>query len=167
MTLAREAGFWGMVLGAAGTAGLGTVRSCHQWGGSHYCSTDSPSGRVIAIGSLVGLYGGLTLGGVVGANTHMSVERVRLATLGGYAGALIGGIGGLSVYDGDRALGFLAAGAALGLGLSFAAASGVEAAASGQVDDDEDLQSFVPTLMPVVDSRGRMIPAFGIGGPMF
>jgi hypothetical protein len=160
MTLAREFGFWGMVLGAAGTTGFGRSRSCDDYYG--HCSNDSPSGRVIAIAALLGLYGGLGLGGVVGTNFPVSVERARVTTLGGYAGALLGGIAGIRAYDDERGLAVLAVGAALGLSLTYVATSGMDVSTTAAANNDTEASSVVPTLMPTIERSGKPGVAWGV-----
>ena len=154
MTLAREAGFWGATLAMTGTAGFWAGRSCDH---ADHCSRQSPSGRVVGIAGLLGLYGGLAAGGLIGSEWDVSVERARLTTLGGYVGALMGGIVGLVRYDGYQALAPVTIGAALGLGAGFLLSAGEDSGPTAS-----DANTFVPTLLPIVDGAGKPGIAWGV-----
>ena len=86
--LVRDAGFWGLVLGTAGTLGFGGDTETF----GDFESYRQPSSRKIAVAGLAGLYGGLACGALAASQSEVSLERVRVATWGGYGGALVGAL---------------------------------------------------------------------------
>jgi len=74
--LVRDAGFWGLVLALTGTGAV----------------DPNVGGPEIASAGLIGLYGGLGLGWLAAAHSEVTLERTRVTTWGGYAGAIAGAL---------------------------------------------------------------------------
>jgi hypothetical protein len=168
MQLVRDAGFWGLVLGTTGMLAFGgkTVTDS-TFGGSFY---QGPSDRKVFTSSLLGLYGGLGLGVIAAANSEVSLERVRVATWGGYGGAVIGLLLGASSDNSDKGLWTgITIGALGGLVITFLATSSLD----GIPPEDVALRAprrrdrFAPALLSVTDAEGRPHPTLGIAGTLF
>jgi len=167
--LVRDAGFWGMVLGTTGMLAFGGKTIDSGYGFSTY---QNPSDRKLFTMSLIGLYGGLGLGTIAAVNSEVSLERVRVATWGGYGGAVIGLLLGASASSsGDKGLWTgITIGAATGLLITFLATSGLDGIPpedATAVRAPRRSPRFTPTFMPVADSTGRAHPSLGIAGVMF
>jgi hypothetical protein len=171
--LVRDAGFWGLVLGTT---------SMLAWGGSTtnqygYTSYRQPSDKKLFTSSLLGLYGGLALGTIGAMASEVSLERVRVATWGGYGGAVLGLLLGSSADTEAGVWTGISIGAASGLVLTFLATGGLD----GIPPDEAQVavrarqrprltpswRSIAPTLLPVADANGGAHTAFGITGPLF
>jgi hypothetical protein len=162
--LVRDAGFWGLVLGTTGMLGFGGSTTT-QYGYSQY---QDPSNRKIFTSSLLGLWGGLGLGALAAANSEVSLERVRVATWGGYGGAVLGVLLGASAADNSTKgvwMG-ITVGALAGLVITFAATSSLDGIPPEDValraPRRKDLVS--PALLSVTDADGRPHTAFGFVG---
>jgi hypothetical protein len=168
MQLARDAGFWGMVLATTGTLWLGGETISTGFGGSFY---QAPSNRKIFTGSLLGLYGGLGLGTIAALNSEVSLERVRVSTWGGYGGAVLGLLfGGVSADTDAGWWGGVTLGALAGLAITFAATSGLDGIPPEDVAlraRRRPLSRLTPTLTAIKDVEGRARPAFGIAALSF
>jgi hypothetical protein len=166
--LARDAGFWGLVLGTTGMLAFGgkTVTAT-GFGGSFY---QGPSDRKVFTSSLLGLYGGLGLGIIGAANSEVSLERVRVTTWGGYGGAVIGMLLGIGSADNDSDVWKgITIGSAAGLIITFLASGSLDG-----IPADDTVASvrrkpsrFTPTLLPVAGADGRAHPALGLTGLTF
>jgi hypothetical protein len=167
--LVRDAGFWGLVLGTTGMLAFGgkTVTD-PTFGSSLY---QGPSDRKVFTSSLLGLYGGLGLGVIAAANSEVSLERVRVATWGGYGGAVLGLLLGASSSSGsNKGLWTgITIGAAVGLVITFLATSSLDGIPPEDVALREPRRRdrFAPALLSVTDSEGRPHPTFGIAGTLF
>jgi hypothetical protein len=140
--LVRDAGFWGAVWGI--TTAL--------------ASSDSRTDRSVGIAGMVGLYGGLGLGLLAANTTDVSLERVRVTTWGGYGGAIIGVLTAAASESSAReAFGFFAAGSALGVVLTFALTSSIDAPPVNATFGERpvSLRYLEPALLPLVDREGR------------
>ncbi|HEY7374396.1 MAG TPA: hypothetical protein VIF57_19690 [Polyangia bacterium] len=162
--LVRDAGFWGLVLGTTGMLAFGGGTIQTLGGYSYY---QSPSDRKVFTSSLLGLYGGLGLGALAAANSEISLERVRVATWGGYGGAVIGLLLGASADNSDKgAWRGVTVGALAGLVITFAATSALD----GIPTEDVALRAprlrdrIAPTLLSVTDADGRPRTTLGLGG---
>jgi hypothetical protein len=135
--LVRDAGFWGLVLGVATTVGV----------------TDSrPHAAVAGLG---GLYGGMALGLLAAAHSEVSLERVRIATWGGYAGALLGGLAATAARAPQRATALtIATGSGVGLLVTFLATRGADQL-PGVPLARTSWRSLEPTALSVVDAQGH------------
>jgi hypothetical protein len=151
--LTRDAGFWGMALTLAATAALADR---HGW-------IDGPT---YGAAGLAGLGGGLLLGAVAAANSEVTLERVRVTTLGGYLGAILGVMVVFATQSADQPWGGAAGGAAIGLVGMFLATSSYDrpggretatSAASGAAP-----LSLAPSVTGVRDRSGRMVPALSL-----
>ncbi|MHB8872869.1 MAG: hypothetical protein ACYC8T_04215 [Myxococcaceae bacterium] len=141
--LVRDAGFWGMALGAGLAMGFGGEFSSN-WGRTWY---RPPPVQVVAASALVGLYGGIGLGILAAANSSVSLERVRVATWGGYGGAVLGALlstafqgsgGGAAPYNGA------VIGAFCGLALTFTLSDRLDV-----LPEDVPITArFSPSLLP-------------------
>jgi hypothetical protein len=140
--LVRDAGFWGAVWGV--TTALAT--------------SDTQSDRSVGIGGMIGLYGGLGLGLLVASNTNISLERVRVSTWGGYGGAILGVLIAAADNSSGRSVpGYVGLGSALGVLVTFAATSAIDAAPANATFDRPaaSLRYLEPALLPVVDRAGH------------
>jgi hypothetical protein len=165
--LVRDAGFWGLVLGTTGMLAFGGSTLQSPGGYSFY---QGPSDRKVFTSSLLGLYGGLGLGAIAAANSEISLERVRVATWGGYGGAVIGLLLGASAGSSDNsdkgAWRGITVGALAGLVITFAATSALD----GIPNEDVALRAprlrdrIAPTLLSVTDADGRPRTTLGLGG---
>jgi hypothetical protein len=164
--LVRDAGFWGLVLGTTGMLAFGGNTLQGSGGYSFY---QGPSDRKVFTSSLLGLYGGLGLGAIAAANTEISLERVRVATWGGYGGAVIGLLLGASADNSSSDRGAwrgITVGALAGLVITFAATSALD----GIPAEDVALRAprlrdrIAPTLLSVTDADGRPRTTLGVGG---
>jgi hypothetical protein len=75
---------------------------------------------------LLGLGSGLGLGLLAANTTEVSLERVRVSTWGGYGGAVLGALLGVSAADQDKEAGLykgITIGALTGLVITFVASS--------------------------------------------
>jgi hypothetical protein len=165
--LVRDAGFWGLALSTLGMLGFGGSTSS-----TPYYDRDGyalPSGRKVAVAGLVGLYGGLGLGLLGAATSEVSLERVRVATWGGYGGGVVGALMGLGANDGreqDLYRG-AAIGALAGLVITFLATSSLD----GIPNEEPVRQSWrgriTPMMVQVAGSDGRLHPGLGLGATLF
>jgi hypothetical protein len=158
--LVRDAGFWGLVLGTLGT--LGFAGDTETFGS--FESYREPTGRTIALGGLAGLYGGLAAGALAASQSEVSLERVRVATWGGYGGALIGGLmmSGNNRDDRDVYRG-IAVGALVGVTAAFALSYKLDG-----IPADTPLagRRLIPTVASVTTADGGQAPAFGLMGAL-
>lgn len=160
--LVRDAGFWGMVLGTTGVLGFGG-RTRSESGFEIY---EGPSGRMVAGVALSGLFGGLALGTLGAMNSEVSLERVRVATWGGYAGAVFGALLGASsdergVYRG------VGIGALLGLTITFFATHGLDGIPAEDAPRRSAVSRLTPSLVPIVQANGAPSLGLGLTGLMF
>ncbi len=164
--LVRDAGYWGLVLGTAGTMAFGGSTVSF---GAGFESYQSPSARAVAGMGMVGMYGGLGLGILAATQSEVSLERVRVTTWGGYGGGVLGTLMGLgldsnseeSVYRG------LTIGALAGLIITFASTGSLD----GIPADDAPARRaagprLTPTLLPMAGANGRSLPMFGFAGAL-
>lgn len=165
--LVRDAGFWGLVLATTGTLAWGGSTGDY---GNGYTYHRDPSSRRVAVAGAVGLYGGLGLGILAAANSEVSLERVRVATWGGYGGALLGlilGASGRGSNDRDVWSGVTIGGAA-GLILTFVTTSvldGIPAETTTVARASRG--ALAPAIVPVTDASGRRSTAtWGIAGTL-
>ena len=156
--LVRDAGFWGLVLGTAGTLGF-AARPQGEFG-----FQEEPEARTIALGGLAGLYGGLALGALAASQSEVSLERVRVSTWGGYGGALVGALLA-STSDNDERDIFrgIAVGGLLGVALSFVLSYKLDG-----IPADTPLagRRLFPTVASVPTADGGQAPAFGLMGAL-
>jgi hypothetical protein len=164
--LVRDAGFWGLILSVTAMEGFGGKTQSY----GSYSSFTAPTGRSVAGAGLAGLYGGLGLG-LLGAHfSDVSLERVRVATWGGYGGAVIGLLfgaaassnGGSNTANLYKGLCFGALG---GLAITFVATSAIDGIPP---DEPPPQHAAAPRLSPVMleiaGRDGQSHPAFGVGG---
>jgi hypothetical protein len=147
--LVRDCGFWGAVWGVSAA----------------FASSPSASERSVGIGGMVGLYGGLGLGLLAASTTNISLERVRVTTWGGYGGAIIGGLIAAANSSSQReTFGMVAGGSALGVIVTFASTSSIDAmpANASYGDRPVSLRYLEPALLPVVDRAGRTRAQAGV-----
>ena len=175
MQLVRDAGFWGLVLGTTGMLAFGgnTVNAGST--GFSYSYYQGPSDRKLFTSSLIGLTGGLALGTIGAVNSEVSLERVRVATWGGYGGAVIGLLLGAS--DGSEASTWqgITIGALAGLLVTFIASSSLDGIPPEEVALRAprrarllpDWRQMAPTLLPLADATGQSRTAFGVTGTLF
>lgn len=155
--LVRDAGFWGLVLGVSGT--LGFAGTTHEFG-----FYQQPPGRTVALGGLGGLYGGLALGALAASQSEVSLERVRVATWGGYGGALLGGLlSTASDHDERDAYRGVAVGGLLGVTLAFVLSYKLDG-----IPAEMPLagRRVFPTVASVRTADGGQAPAFGLMGAL-
>ena len=162
--LVRDAGFWGLVLSMTGTLALGT----HTYGGGDYYGETGPSTREVAVAGLVGLYGGLGLGLLVAAHSEVSLERVRVATWGGYGGAVLGALIGASTRDNGRGVwGGITIGSLMGLAITLVATSGMDGIPPETTPVASGPRSWAPVVTASASPTGPRVPVFGFGGNLF
>jgi hypothetical protein len=143
--LVRDAGFWGLVLSFTTALAI-----------------DDVSTRSAGVAGLLGLYGGLGLGVIAASRTEVSLERVRVATWGGYGGALIGGLIAIAGEATEKGVfSGIAGGAAAGLLITFLGAGGVDAPPDN-ARFEENVSYLEPALLPYVARNGRTEPKLGI-----
>ena len=155
--LVRDAGFWGLALATTGTLAFGgdTV----DYGGG-FTSYQTPSTRKISGAALLGLFGGLGLGMLTASHTEISLERVRVTTWGGYGGALLGTLMGVSSNGGDRdAWAGLTIGALVGLTVTFISTGSLD----GIPPENPQVtaMNWSPSLLPVRDATGHTSATLG------
>jgi hypothetical protein len=143
--LVRDAGFWGLVLSF-----------------STSLAVNPESSRAAGVAGLMGLYGGLGLGLIAASASEVSLERVRVATWGGYGGALIGGLLGIAGGSEENTFKGVAVGAALGLAVAFIGARSLDNAPDNAEFEGASLHYLEPTLVPVVTREGRSEPLLGL-----
>ena len=152
--LVRDLGFW-----------------CGVWGVTGALSAEFPTDRSVGVAGLIGLYGGLGLGLLVARTTNVSLERVRVSTWGGYGGAIVGGLIGLTSGSAERGpsgssiSAGVAVGSGLGLLITFLATSSIDnVPADAQFQDPRSatLRYLQPALLPVVERDGRTRPRPGL-----
>ena len=116
------------------------------------------------MGGLAGLYGGLAAGALAASQSEVSLERVRVATWGGYGGALIGGLmmSGNNRDDRDVYRG-IAVGALVGVTAAFALSYKLDG-----IPADTPLagRRLIPTVASVTTADGGQAPAFGLMGAL-
>ena len=155
--LVRDAGFWGLVLGTAGT--LGFAGTTGEFG-----FYEEPPGRTIAMGGLAGLYGGLALGALAASQSEVSLERVRVGTWGGYGGALVGALLTSASDNNERdVFRGIAVGGLLGVTAAFALSYKLDG-----IPADTPLagRRLIPTVASVTTADGGQAPAFGLMGAL-
>ena len=164
--LVRDAGFWGLALGTLGTLGFaGSKRS-----DSYEASYQAPSGRKVAVGGLVGLYGGLGLGLIGASVSEVSLERVRVTTWGGYGGAVVGLLLGAAASDNRNRTRDIyqgtAFGAFAGLVLTFLTTGGLDGIPEEEPKRTSWHKRLTPTMLQLTGSNGSLHPGLGIGGTL-
>jgi hypothetical protein len=155
--LVRDAGFWGLVLGVAGT--LGFAGTTGEFG-----FYSEPPGRTVAMGGLGGLYGGLALGALAASQSEISLERVRVSTWGGYGGALLGALLTTASDNDERDIyRGIAVGGLLGVTLTFVLSYKLDG-----IPADTPLagRRVFPTVASVSTADGGQIPALGLMGAL-
>ncbi|HEY3451327.1 MAG TPA: hypothetical protein VGK67_33520 [Myxococcales bacterium] len=159
--LVRDAGFWGMAVGLGSLLAFGGKDISY---GGPYTFHQSPTGQEVAAGGLIGLYAGLGLGLLGAYLGDPSLERVRVATWGGYGGTLVGALVGLSTKGSQDIFRGMVVGGIAGLVLAYALSYSLD-----QIPPEAALVADGPgrpystTLVPVTltDSRGN--PSLGAG----
>jgi len=164
MQLVRDAGFWGLVLATTGTLAFGGETSVYGYA--------TPSDRKVAAFSLAGLYGGLTLGTIGALNSEVSLERVRVTTWGGYAGAILGLMLGAGTDNGDRGIyAGMTIGGVIGLVITFFATSGLDGIppedAPTAATAARQAPRWAPSLLPIAGIDGRSTTGLGLSGAFF
>jgi hypothetical protein len=158
--LVRDAGFWGLVLGTVGT--LGFAGQTQNFGG--FEDYQEPSSKAVAVGGLVGLYGGLACGALAASQSEVSLERVRVATWGGYGGALVGALLMTASDNDDRdVFRGLTSGGLLGLTITFALSGRLDGIPA---DTPVAWRRVIPTVSTVATADGSQVPALGIIGAL-
>ena len=174
--LVRDAGFWGLVLGTTGMLGFGGASVTQNGGGFTYTYYQGPSDRKVFTSSLIGLYGGLALGAIGAANSEVSLERVRVATWGGYGGAVIGALLGASASQNEAGTWKgITVGALGGLLITFAASYGLDGIPPEEIALRAprrarllpDWRRMAPALLPLADATGGSRAGFGVSGVLF
>jgi hypothetical protein len=174
--LVRDAGFWGLVLGTTGMLGFGGGSVTQGGAGYTYTYYQGPSDRKVFTSSLIGLYGGLALGAIGAANSEVSLERVRVATWGGYGGAVLGALLGASASQNEAGTWKgITLGALGGLLITFAASYGLDGIPPEEVALRAprrarllpDWRRVAPTLLPLGDATGGSRTGFGVSGTLF
>jgi len=162
--LVRDAGFWGLMMGTIGTRGFGASAFRDSHGFAH---DRSPSSRAISITALAGMYGGLALGAVGAGWAEVSLERVRVCTWSGYAGAALGAVLMLSsdykrtVYRGATV------GALVGLTTAYVLTGGLDTIPSGtRMVERVTPATFTPLVTTISSAEGEVRPAFGLAGAL-
>jgi hypothetical protein len=158
--LVRDAGFWGLVFGTVGT--LGFAGQTQNFGS--FEDYQEPSSKAVAVGGLVGLYGGLACGALAASQSEVSLERVRVATWGGYGGALVGALlMSASDNDGRDVYRGLTVGGLLGVTLSFVLSGRLDGIPA---DTPVAWRRVIPTMSTVATADGGQAPALGIIGAL-
>jgi hypothetical protein len=160
----RDAGFWGLVLGTAGSLGF-QYETFESYG---YSYKRDPSNRTIATWGAVGLFGGLGLGALAAAHSELSLERIRVTTWGGYGGGLLGAllVAGGRGDDHDVFRG-ITIGAALGLTVTFLTTGGLDGIPPETAVISRLLpRGVVPTVVaaPGLDPGSAPAPVLGFAG---
>jgi hypothetical protein len=160
--LVRDAGFWGLVLATTGTLAFGGETVDY---GSGFTSYQAPTTRKISAAGLLGLYGGLGLGVLAAKHSDISLERVRVTTWGGYGGALLGTLMGVSSHDGDKgAWAGLTIGALLGLTVTFISTGSLDGIPPENAH--ATAMNWSPSFLPVHDASGHTAPTLGFSGAL-
>jgi len=163
--LVRDAGFWGLVLGTTGTLAFGGATTS-SYGFNTY---QGPTSRQVSVAGLVGLYGGLGLGLAAAHLSNVSLERVRVTTWGGYGGAVVGLLIGVSASNSTPgAYRGLSVGALAGLALTFLCTSGLDGIPPADSPAPQPAAfHLTPTMQPLIGLDGQPHPAFGVSGTLF
>ena len=159
--LVRDAGFWGLALGTAGTLGFGGKTTSDQFGFSVY---QSPSDKTVAGVALAGLFGGLGLGLVAASHSDVSLERVRVTTWGGYGGGLVGLLLSASSSTENTWRG-IAIGSLAGLILTFASTSGLDGIPP-ETPTAAAAMRWSPTFLSLSGATGQPTAGFGFAGAL-
>ena len=157
--LVRDAGFWGLVLATTGTLGFAGHSETFEFGESY----SQPTGQTVALGGLAGLYGGLALGALAASQSEVSLERVRVATWGGYGGALVGALLGINDDHARDVYRGIAVGGLLGVTLTFALSYKLDGIPA---DTPLAWRRLIPTVASVTTADGGQAPAFGLMGAL-
>jgi len=174
--LVRDAGFWGLVLGTTGMLGFGGGSVTQGGAGYTYTYYQGPSDRKVFTSSLIGLYGGLALGTIGAVNSEVSLERVRVATWGGYGGAVIGALLGASASQTEAGTWKgITIGALGGVLITFAASYGLDGIPPEEVALRAPRRArllpswrqMAPTLLPIAGANGQTHTALGVTGALF
>ena len=132
MQLVRDAGFWGLALGLLGAESVRWEPHYDGRGAENSLTTEPSSGTLSRAGGL-GLVAGFCLGTLAATQVDVSLERVRVATWGGYAGALMGALADTRLSTEESTIArSVAGGAALGLAVTFACTSSLDRRAGGE-----------------------------------
>jgi hypothetical protein len=160
--LVRDAGFWGLLIATVGTLGFGGSTTS-EYGFSQY---HSPSGQRIAVAGLLGLYGGLGLGLVAAQASEVSLERVRVATWGGYGGAVVGLLLGAAADNGREQGVYEGAtvGAVAGLLITFLSTGSLDGIPNEEPTGLTWRRRLVPTMVQMAGADGRPHTGLGVGG---
>lgn len=174
--LVRDAGFWGLVLGTTGMLGFGGASVTQGGGGYTYTYYQGPSDRKVFTSSLIGLTGGLALGTIGAVNSEVSLERVRVATWGGYGGAVIGALLGASASQNEAGTWKgITVGALAGVLITFAASYGLDGIPPEEVALRAPRRArllpswrqMAPSLLPLAGANGQTHTALGVTGALF
>jgi hypothetical protein len=165
--LVRDAGFWGLALSTVGMLGFGGRTESTPFVGSNYYQ--APSGRKVAVAGLVGLYGGLGLGLLGARLSEVSLERVRVATWGGYGGAVVGLLLGAAANNGREQDNYRGAtlGALAGLLITFVSTSSLDGIPTETAGAQAWHRRCAPMLVQITDRDGHAHPGLGLGGALF
>jgi len=171
--LVRDAGFWGLLLASTATLAWGGREYDGGFGTTYH---QDPSSRRLSIAGAIGLYGGLGLGALAAGNSDISLERVRVATWGGYGGGLVGLLVGAGSEKGQNAWAGLTIGSLLGLVVTFAASGSLDgippesttvAAVGPGRRGAAAAPKIMPSIVPVSVAGGpSAIPTLGLSGTL-
>lgn len=164
--LVRDAGFWGLALGTLGTLGFAGHKSERHYEDNY----ETPTGRTVAAGGLIGLYGGLGLGLLGASLSEVSLERVRVATWGGYGGAVVGLLlGAAASSNANRARDIYrgtAIGALAGLVITFVTTGSLDGIPEEEPKRTAWHHRLTPTMLQLTGPNGSVHPGFGVGGAL-